>query len=88
MRTTIDLPQGLGRRLKLAAARRGLSMKDVIVAALERELDTRQGGSEAEPLRLPLVCSKVPGCYELEPTQISEILVREEAAAYEAADRR
>jgi hypothetical protein len=37
MRTTIDLPDALLRRAKATAAMRGVSMKSLIIAALERE---------------------------------------------------
>lgn len=88
MRTTLDLPEVLGRRTKFAAARRGISMKALIVLALEHELDSKGSASQAQPLEFPLVRSRTPGAYELNPEQIGEILVREEAAAYEASDRR
>lgn len=88
MRTTLDIPDPIGRRVKIMAARRGLSMKALIVAALEKELDTRKGTEQALPLHLPLISSKTPGCYDLKPEEINDILVREEAAAYEAAERR
>lgn len=88
MRTTLDIPDAIGRRVKLVAARRGVSMKNLIVAALEHELDSRYRASQALPIDFPLVPSREPGSYELDPEQIGEILVREETAAYEAADRR
>lgn len=40
MRTTIDLPENLFRRTKALAAVRGSSMKDLIVRALEREVNS------------------------------------------------
>jgi len=88
MRTTLDIPDSIGRRVKITAAQRGLSMKALIVAALENELDTRKRPTQVRPLRLPLVSSKTPGCYDLKPEEINDILVREEAAAYEATERR
>ena len=88
MRTTLDIPDTIGRRVKVAAARRGLSMKALIVAALENELDTRKRTTQARPLRFPLISSSTPGCYDLKPKEINDILMREEAAAYEAFERR
>lgn len=88
MRTTIDIPDSIGRRVKVAAARQGVSMKELIVKALENELNTRRLAIGAPSLHFPLVPSRTPGCYELKPEEISEILVREETAAYEAAERR
>jgi hypothetical protein len=88
MRTTLDIPDSVGRRVKIAAARRGLSMKALIVAALENELDARKRVAQAQPLRFPLISSKTPGCYDLKPEEINNILVREEEAAYETLERR
>lgn len=39
MRTTIDLPDKLFRRTKALAAERGLTMKQVVARAVEREVD-------------------------------------------------
>ena len=88
MRTTLDIPDAIGRRVKVAAARRGLSMKALIVAALENELDPRKHVAPTRPLRFPMISSQTPGCYDLKPKEISDILLREEAAAYEALERR
>jgi hypothetical protein len=88
MRTTLDLPDSIGRRVKVAAAQRGVSMKALIVQALENELDTRKRTAKRLPLALPLVRSEAAGCYDLKPGTISAILIREETAAYEAAERR
>ena len=38
MRTTIDLPDALFRRAKATAAARGVSLKQVITAAIEKEV--------------------------------------------------
>ena len=88
MRTTLELADNLARRAKLAAVNRGVSLKALVATALEHEL-TGKRGSGAVPLHeLPVVKSDVPGTYELTPDRLSEILVREEAAAYEATQRR
>jgi hypothetical protein len=44
MRITIDLPDVLFRRTKAVAARRGWSMKDLIIRAVEREVMKGHGG--------------------------------------------
>ena len=88
MRTTLDIPDSIGRRVKVVAAQRGLSMKALIVSALENELDTRRRAAQARPLRFPLISSPTAGCYDLKPQEINDILLREEAAAYEALERR
>lgn len=88
MRTTLDLPDALARRAKLAAVRRNTSLKDLIVTALERELDARSVKPKGPELTLPLIPSRAPGRRGLSPEEVHEILVREELAAYEAARRR
>jgi len=44
MRTTIDLPGNLLRRTKALAAMRGSSLKEVIVRAVEREVNAEGTG--------------------------------------------
>jgi hypothetical protein len=58
MRTTIDLPDALFRRTKAQAAMRGSSMKDLIVRAVEREVDApAPRGADRSPrrMKLPLI---------------------------------
>ncbi len=88
MRTTLDLPDAVARRAKLAAVRRNMSLKDLIVAALERELDARSVKPRGAALKFPLISSSAPGQRTLSPDEVHEILVREEQAAYEDAQRR
>jgi len=58
-------------------------MKALIVTALENELDIRRGTTQARPIGLPLISGKTPGCHDLKPDEINDILTREEAAAYD-----
>lgn len=54
MRTTLDLPDALYRRLKLQAAQEGKTLREVIVAYLEEGLRRRQGQEAPRPLpRVP-----------------------------------
>jgi hypothetical protein len=56
VRTTIDLPDDLARRTKAAAALRGMSMKDLIVKAIERDLRSQpHGDAGPRKVTLPLV---------------------------------
>jgi hypothetical protein len=48
MRTTIDLPDNLFRRTKALAAVRGTSMKDLIIGAVEREVNA-EGAAHRGP---------------------------------------
>jgi hypothetical protein len=57
MRNTIDLPDSLLRRTKALAAVRGSSLKDLIVRAVEREVNAEGSVTVSSPrrVRLPLV---------------------------------
>ena len=71
MRTTIDIPDATYRRLK-AAALRGLSIREVVLRLVQREMTSprpRKG-----QLKLPLIESERPGSLRLTNAQINEIL--------------
>lgn len=57
VRTTIDLPDSLLRRTKALAAMRGSSLKELIVRAVEREVNAEDSVTAGIPRRaeLPLV---------------------------------
>ena len=56
MRTTIDVPDVLFRRAKATAAIRGASLKSLIVAALERELNEARGPNlSPRPRKAPVI---------------------------------
>ncbi len=58
MRTTVDLPDDLFRRTKALAALHGDSLKDVLVRAVEREVNRsgqEQAGRPGRRAKLPLV---------------------------------
>lgn len=56
MRTTIDMPDALFRKTKAVAALRGSSLKDVIVQAVERELnESTQTVSAGKRVKLPVI---------------------------------
>ena len=54
MRTTIDIPDALFRRTKADAALRGTSMRELIITALEKDLNTTPA-NESKRLSLPLI---------------------------------
>lgn len=88
MRTTLDLPDALAKRVKLAAVQRGVSLKTLVAQALEQNLEGAGSKPTGRPIRFPLVASRHPKAMNLTPDEIHEILIREESAAYEAAQRR
>ena len=56
MRTTIDMPDALFRRTKATAAARGVTLKQIIVNAVEREInDPRKAAPRRRPLNLPVI---------------------------------
>jgi hypothetical protein len=79
MRTTVDLPDEMLRRVKAIAAMEGKSLKRFLAEALEREL-RRRGEVESSPKRvtLPLVPSENPGSVHLDAEKIADILERED----------
>ena len=72
VRTTVDIPDPTYRKLKSKAAAQGLSVKDLILHGVERELET--GSRPAKRIRLPIVRSKRPGTLQLTNQQIYEII--------------
>jgi hypothetical protein len=57
MRITVDLPDNLLRRTKALTAIRGSSLKELIVRAVEREVNAEDSVTARSPrrVRLPLV---------------------------------
>lgn len=73
MRTTVDIPDRLYRRLKSKAAEEGQSVKELILRGVERELKlaSRQ---PANFVSSPLIRSKRPGTLVLDNAKIFEII--------------
>jgi len=89
MRTTVDIPDTLGRQVKSRAALSGQSLKHFIIHALECQLAAGVSNSLVRTDRaLPVIRSRKPGSLKLTPDEVSALLVREEAAAYGTALRR
>jgi hypothetical protein len=56
MRTTIDIPDALFRRTKALAAARGVTLKQLVVSAVEREINpARPVPATKQRTRLPLI---------------------------------
>jgi hypothetical protein len=73
MRTTVDIPDVLYRRLKAKAASEGRTVKSLLLEAAER--------AAPEPLlrpsdylKLPLIESKDPGALYLDNDRVNELL--------------
>lgn len=73
MRTTIDIPDGMYRRLKARAATEGRPAKALILEGVERVL----GASSAKPgnrVTVPIVHSKRPGTLRLDNARIYDVI--------------
>ena len=73
MRTTIDLPDDLFRRVKSTAALRGETLREFIPAAVEKEISTETPESSFR-VKLPLIKSKKPKTLLLTSAKIENLL--------------
>ena len=74
MRTTVDIPDSVYRRLKTEAAHRGCSVKELVLRGVKAELEGGKPGRKAREIKLPIIESKRPGWLRLTNHQINEIL--------------
>ncbi len=74
MRTTIDIPDPVYRRLKSRAAREGSSAKKLILRGVEQVLRDKRGKSKRKRVSLPIVRSKRPGTLHLDNARIYDII--------------
>lgn len=72
MRTTLDIPEGMYRKLKSRAAREGSSTRALILKGVKEVLkaDRRKAGAHVS---LPIVRSKRPGTVALDNATIYDI---------------
>lgn len=73
MRTTIDIPDGLYRRLKARAAKEGKPAKALILKGVEQVLNGDSAGT-GHRLKLPLIRSKRPGTLYLDNARIYDVI--------------
>ena len=74
MRTTVDIPDPIYRRLKSAAALRGCSVKELVLRGVKAELEVTEAWPKRKAIRLPIINSKRPGWLQLTNRKINEIL--------------
>ena len=74
MRTTIDIPNSVYRRLKSRAAREGSSAKKLILRGVERVLREKPGKSPGKRVKLPIIRSKRPGTLDLDNARIYDFI--------------
>ena len=74
MRTTLELPDELLKRAKIAAVERGTSLRDLVGAALERELRRpAEAGAVRKRANFPIFASKAPGALRLSNSRIAKL---------------
>ena len=73
MRTTIDLPDDLFRRVKSKAALRGETLKGFVRAAIEKEIAGEPSETSVR-VKLPLIKSKKPKTLSLTNAEIENLL--------------
>ena len=74
MRTTVDIPNPVYRRLKTEAAHRGCSVKELVLRGVRLELEGGRPARKTQAIKLPIINSKRPGWLRLTNQQINEIL--------------
>jgi len=74
MRTTIDIPDAMYRRLKARAATEGKPAKALILRGVEQILASKAKAAPPNRLKLPLIRSKRPGTLYLDNARIYEII--------------
>ena len=73
MRTTIDIPDALYRRLKARAAGEGRSAKALILRGVEQVLKAKPD-VPGRRVNLPLVKSKRPGAIRIDNARIYDVI--------------
>ncbi len=73
MRTTVDIPDPVYRRLRSRAASEGSSAKELILRGVQEVLKEGRRKSRRR-IKLPIIRSKQPGTLELDNDKIFEIL--------------
>jgi hypothetical protein len=65
MRTTLELPDHLLKRAKIEAVERGITLKELVGLALQREMDGVHEGIASRRVRFPVFASDRPGSLHL-----------------------
>jgi hypothetical protein len=74
VRTTVDIPDPLYRRLKSVAALRGCSVKELVLRGVKTELEGAGEKPRKKRIKLPIIDSRRPGWLQLTNRRINEIL--------------
>ena len=81
MRTTLDLPDDLLRRAKIAAVHRGSTLRDLVASGLRRELAANAAGAREKPALPAIALPADAPILRMTPAALKRAL-----AALESAD--
>jgi hypothetical protein len=74
MRTTLDLPDELLKQAKIAAVERGMTLRELVGAALTKELGKDRADRHGKPrTRFPIFSSLQPGSLDLISLDLARI---------------
>jgi hypothetical protein len=73
MRTTIDIPDAMYRRLKAQAAIEGRSIKSLILRGAEQALSSKPTAS-SHKVKLPLIHARRPGSLRVDDARIYDVI--------------
>lgn len=74
MRTTLDLPDELLKQAKIAAVERGMTLRELVGAALSMELGKERAVRDRKPrTRFPVFSSLQPGSLDLTGRDLSSL---------------
>jgi hypothetical protein len=73
VRTTIDIPDAMYRRLKARAAEEARSAKALILQGVEQVLKVTPS-APGRPVTLPIVSSKRPGSLRIDNARIYDVI--------------
>ena len=78
MRTSIDIPDRLFRRIKALAVIKGITLKEFITRAIMRELNEKRETHNKNRITGPLVPSHTPGSLTLTGEDIAGVMESED----------
>jgi hypothetical protein len=74
MRTTIDIPDEVYRKLKVKAALEGQTVREIALRAIHREIGPAEARPHAKKFQIPVIPSTHPGTLHLTNEDIDDIL--------------
>ncbi|MCB9766820.1 MAG: hypothetical protein H6752_01395 [Candidatus Omnitrophica bacterium] len=87
MRTTIDLPDDILKKAKIAAVERGTTLRELVSRALSRELGLEKPPkSPRKKVQFPIFTSKSPGTMEVTREDLARLEDEEDVRRHGFAD--